>query len=203
MIKNIILDLAGVVLNLNLERDTQALHDVGLPDYKDCLQCPEIIIPMSAYLSGLLPIEDFLERIRPFCKQEATDDEILWSMDAVLDDIPQSRLARIAELRKKYRVYLLSNIYEAAWNHTLLQMEKHGYVPNDCFDQLFLSYEIKLAKPNPLIFHHLFQETGLNPEETVYFDDTEENVRIGSELGLHTCFVPMNKLEDCLDQWKL
>ena len=203
MIKNIILDLAGVVLNLNLERDTKALHDVGLPDYKDCLQCPDIIIPMSSYLSGLLPTEDFLKRIRPFCHQEATDEDILWSMDAVLDDIPKSRLTRITELRKKYKVYLLSNIYEAAWNHTLQQMRKHGYEPSDCFDQLFLSYEMKLAKPDPLIFYRLFQETGLNPEETVYFDDTEENLKIGAELKLYTCLVPMNQLEDCLEEWKL
>ena len=32
MIKNIIFDLAGVLLNLNVERDTIALQQVGLPD---------------------------------------------------------------------------------------------------------------------------------------------------------------------------
>ena len=36
MIKNIIFDLAGVILNLDIERDTKALNQVGLPDFMGC-----------------------------------------------------------------------------------------------------------------------------------------------------------------------
>ena len=88
MIKNIIFDLAGVILNLDIERDTKALNQVGLPDFMGCLASPAIAEPMVAYLNGLKSEEDFCRELRPSCLPGITDEEMLWSMDAVLADIP-------------------------------------------------------------------------------------------------------------------
>ena len=195
MIKNILFDLAGVILNLNLERDTQALLSVGLPDFAGCLKNPAIVNALLPYLNGLCTEEEFLRAARPFCREDATDEEILWAMDAVLDDIPQSRIEMLLELRKKYRVFLLSNLYEKAWAHTIRQFEKNGHEPDDCFDHIFLSYEMNLAKPDPRIYEQVFQETGINPDETVYFDDSRENVEAGLALGMKAVLVEMNHLE--------
>lgn len=200
MIKNIIFDLAGVILNLNLERDTEALLNVGLPDFAGCLKNQAIADALIPYINGLVGEEEFLCAIRPFCNKDATDKDILWAMDAVLDDIPKERLLMLTELRKKYRVYLLSNIYEKAWDHTLRQFEKNGYTTDDCFDKVFLSYEMQLAKPNPQIFRQVFDETGIIPDETVYFDDSHENILAGKALGLNAYLVDMNNLEEVIEK---
>ena len=199
-IKNIILDLAGVVMNLNLERDTEALAAAGLPDYMTCLRNAPLKKVLDAYLNGMITAEEFIPQIRPFCKSEATREEIHWAMDAVLDEVPVSRLELIAGLKQRYRVYLLSNIYDSAWQHATREVEKHGYRWSDCFDRLFLSYEMKLAKPDPQIFEEVFRVTGIVPQETIYFDDTRENIEVGRSLGLHACLVPMNHLEACLEE---
>lgn len=199
MIKNIIFDLAGVILNLNLERDTEALLSVGLPDFDGCVKNKDIANAIVPYINGLVSEEEFLRTVRPFCNEDATDKDILWAMDAVLDDIPRERLLMITELRKKYRVYLLSNIYEKAWNHTLRQFDKNGFTTDDCFDRVFLSYEMQLAKPDPRIFQQVFAETGINPDETVYFDDSKENIFAGKAIGLNACLVEMNNLEGVIE----
>lgn len=198
MIKNIILDLAGVVLNLNLERDTKALNDVGLPVFSECVKRPEIARPMLAYLNGLMEENDFVMEITPVCSEGVTREAILYAMDAVLDDIPHDRLQMIAQLRKQYRIILLSNIYETAWQHAVKEMQKSGYEPNDCFDDVFLSYEMQLAKPDPRIFLKVIETTGIVPEETLYFDDSRENIESGNALGLHSVLVPMNELENVI-----
>lgn len=201
MIKNIIFDLAGVILNLNIERDTAALNAAGLPDFAGCLANEAIRTPCLAYLNGLMPKKDFFEAIRPLCKEGVTDEEINWAMNAVLDDIPESRLKMLTELRKTYKVYLLSNIYDDAWNHAMREIERQGFTTEECFDHLFLSHEMQLAKPDPRIFQAVMETTGCKAEETVFFDDSRENIESAKQLGFHAFLVPMNELESILNQF--
>ena len=198
MTRNIIFDLAGVLLNLDIRRDTEALAHIGLPDFANCLSNPSIAIPMTAYLNGLKGKDDFCRDLRPCCRQGVTDGEILWAMDAVLADIPASRIEMLLSLRKKYKVFLLSNIYDRAWEHSVKEITSKGFHVNQCFDRLFLSHEMRLAKPDPLIFHAVVNDTGINPNETLYLDDTEENVETGRTLGFQSILVPMNNLEQIL-----
>ena len=81
---NYIFDLAGVIINLDIERDTKALNYIGLPDFEGCLKQPEIAVPTLAYLNGLMPEQEYCETIRPVCRKNVTDEEILWAMDDVL-----------------------------------------------------------------------------------------------------------------------
>ncbi len=203
MINNIIFDLAGVLLNLNIERDTEALLSVGLPDFEGCIANRKIRGPISLYLNGLTDKPTFLKAIRPFCFPEATDDEILASMDAVLDDLPASRLAALVELRKHYKVYLLSNLYDTAWDYTQELIQRGGYSVEQCFDEAFISYQLQLAKPNPLIYQKVFEATGIKPEETIYFDDTHDNIEAARKLGVVSCLVPMNEIESCEEYRRL
>lgn len=191
-------DLAGVILNLNLTRDAAALSAVGLPDFQGCLANPAIRRPMEAYLNGLTTKAEYLRDIRPVCREGVSDSELLWAMDAVLDDVPAPRLAMLRELRREHRVYLLSNIYDTAWQHAVMQIERAGYAVGDCFDRVFLSFEMRLAKPDPRIFRAVIAATGLNPATTLYLDDTAENIVVGQAMGFRTCRVPLNRLEDVL-----
>lgn len=201
MIKNIIFDLAGVVMNLNLERDTAALNAAGLPDFAGCLANEEIRKPCLAYLNGLMPKREFFEAIRPMCKEGVTDAEIDWAMNAVCDDIPKERIEMLIGLRKQYKVYLLSNIYDDAWAHATNEIERQGYTLEQCFDQLFLSHKMQLAKPDARIFNAVVEATGIKPEETLFFDDTKENVEAAKKLGFSAHLVKMNCLESCLNQF--
>lgn len=198
MIKNIIFDLAGVLLNLDLEQDTAALIGLGLPDFDECLRRPEISKPTLAYLNGLMSAEDFCPALRPYCRKDVTDREILDGMDAVLGDLPLSRIELLKELRKRYKVYLLSNLNDSAWAHTQKQFQTHGIKPDECFDQIFLSYRTGLAKPDPKCYLSLIEQTGILPQETLYFDDTRENIEAGNALGLQSYLVPMNQIEELL-----
>ena len=194
--ENYIFDLAGVIINLDLERDTKALNYIGLPDFEGCIQQPEIAVPTLSYLNGLMSEQDYCDTIRPLCREGISDEDILWAMDDVLDIIPESRIQMLLELRKHHKVYLLSNIYDRGWQIATNAFRKHGVEPEDCFDQLFLSHEMQLAKPDPRIFQAVIDATGISPEETLFFDDSRSNIATAKSMGFQAHLAPMNKLED-------
>ena len=195
---NYIFDLAGVIINLDIERDTKALNFIGLPDFEGCLKQAEISVPTLAYLNGLMPEQEYCDTIRPVCRKGVTDEEILWAMDDVLDVIPASRIDMLMELRKEHKVYLLSNIYDRGWQIATEAFRKHGVEPEECFDQLFLSHEMQLAKPDPRIFQAVIDATGLKPEDTLFFDDSRSNIATAKALGFQAHLVPMNEIENTI-----
>lgn len=191
-------DLGGVLVNYDLQRDTEALQAVGLPLYSQWSQHPELQRVANLYLNGLLPAYDFCRQIRPFCRPGVTDAEIEYSMIAVMADLPRFRLERLAELRRHARVYLLSNINVPTWRYCAEQFRQAGFAVEDCFDRTFLSFELQVAKPDPAIFRHVIAETGLQPEATLYLDDDRKNIQTGRDLGFQTYLVPMNDPDDSI-----
>ena len=61
-----------------------------------------------------------------------------------------------------------------------------GYDIKELFDKLYLSYRMKLAKPDKAIFLKMIKDSGIVPEETLYVDDSPANIEAGKALGLHT-----------------
>jgi putative hydrolase of the HAD superfamily len=53
------------------------------------------------------------------------------------------------------------------------------------FDDLVISYELRLAKPDLEIFQAALARSGLRAEETAYFDDVPRFVDVASALGIH------------------
>jgi HAD superfamily hydrolase (TIGR01509 family) len=52
------------------------------------------------------------------------------------------------------------------------------------FDDLVLSYQVGLAKPDPGIFEEALRRAGTRPERTVFFDDVPAYVAAAREAGL-------------------
>jgi putative hydrolase of the HAD superfamily len=52
------------------------------------------------------------------------------------------------------------------------------------FDRLVWSYELRIAKPDPAIFHHAVQQLGVAPEDTIFLDDIPANIASARSVGL-------------------
>ena len=89
-------------------------------------------------------------------------------------DSEVERLEALVKLRKRYKVYLLSNINDTLWQKSVSQMKQLGYSTDELFDEVFLSYAMRKEKPSVEIYEEMAQQTGLNPSTTLYFDDRKE-----------------------------
>ena len=55
----------------------------------------------------------------------------------------------------------------------------------DYVDGGILSYRENLIKPDPAIYQLLMERYDLNPEESIFIDDTPQNVEAARKLGIH------------------
>lgn len=196
----LVFDLGGVVMNLDFVRSRQAFADLGLPEFYKADPNETFYKVTMAFLNGLTTDEEFYQAIKSYCREGITLGEILSRMNDALDEIPLSRLQRLAAWRKRYKVYLLSNLNEMAWIASLQMFRDKGFEPEDCFDKLFLSFEMKLAKPDARIYRQLIDETGINPSRTLYFDDLAENIEGAKACGLQSYRVTPNNIEQLWEE---
>lgn len=85
----------------------------------------------------------------------------------------------ILRLREKYPVYLLSNAMSSFLRRIL---EENDLYP--LFDRVFISSEMRLAKPSPDFFRAALTELELSPEDVVMIDDNEKNLIGAREAGI-------------------
>jgi HAD superfamily hydrolase (TIGR01509 family) len=77
-------------------------------------------------------------------------------------------------------LYLLSNMPVSTFEYLI---ERHRFFGH--FKQLVISGAILLVKPEPAIYKHLVEQTGIVPAESVFIDDALKNVIAARECGFH------------------
>ncbi len=181
MIKNLIFDFGDVFINLDKTATARELQKLGGTTFSKSMMQQNI-----AYEKGLLSTEDFLN----FYQQEfiqATPQQLTSAWNAVLLDFPPNRLSFIQDLAhtQEYRLFLLSNTNAL---HIQYLREKLSFFDHfkKCFEQFYLSHEIYMRKPDSSIYTFVLQENQLNPEETLFIDDTKENILAAQKMGFHT-----------------
>ncbi len=83
-------------------------------------------------------------------------------------------IEKIKELKKNYKIGLLSN------NYTALRQELIDEKIIDIFDAVIISAEVGFYKPQPEIFEILFKKLGVKNSEVIFIDDTKQSL-IGAE----------------------
>lgn len=67
---------------------------------------------------------------------------------------------------------LLSNTNPIGMGYCRKLFKSRGYDVKEIFERLYLSYQMRVAKPDPAIFVKMADDSGIIPEETLYIDDS-------------------------------
>jgi putative hydrolase of the HAD superfamily len=187
-IRNIIFDFGGVILDIDPVQTLNQLKSLGVKDL-DIFQSPEFQHEvMGKFERGVLTPEVFRDKVRSFIGNNLCDQDIDDAWNALLLDIPKERIAVLEEVKKHYPIFLLSNSNEIHYDMYLRDLQlRFGYRE---FDQLFtkayFSFDLHLSKPDPEIFEFVMYQHKLNPEETLFIDDTAEHIESAKKLGIRT-----------------
>lgn len=194
MIKNLVFDLGGVIVPLNRVACIRAFNDVvGYKDFGDVLRSYRQVGYFDKFETGRISAPRFREIIRSHSvmttkdgqPRTVSDEQIDYSLNCFLCDIPQNRIDALLHFRQSYRMLLLSNTNPIGMNYCRKLFKAKGYDVKELFDRLYLSYQMKVAKPDPDIFKKMMADSGIVPEETLYIDDSLANVEAGKALGFH------------------
>lgn len=198
-IKNIIFDLGGVIINIDYSLLIQAFSTIGLPHFEAYFSQKAQKEVFDLYEKGLISSQDFREELKKQCKIGTSDNDIDAAWNSMLLDIPQERLELLKNIKNNYRTFLLSNTNEIHMlfiNDYLFKTfdtaDFTGY-----FEKVYLSYEIKMRKPDVEIFEFVINENNLKKEETLFIDDSVQHIESAKTLGLQTFLLDVKRQTIC------
>ena len=192
MIKYVIFDFAGVITDLTWEGAVVSFTKIGLKNADKILDRYHQNGIFQALEEGRMDMETFRKEFSAMCGRDVNHDEIREAWMGYFNGLDERKLEFIEELRKDYKVYLLSNTnpYIMDWACSPNFTSK-GKGLNDYFDKLYLSYETGYTKPHEGIFKYMLNDANIKPDEAMFIDDGLTNVEAAQRLGMHT-FNPEN-----------
>lgn len=190
MIRNIVIDFGGVLVQLDKSASISAYRDLGMEGVAALINDYRSDGIFNELERGEIDIHEFCNRARQLTGIDAPDEAIEDAWQRLLVGVPQKKLEMLAALRRKYRVYLLSNTNAFHWEYSVKEYFKDTSL---YFDRLYLSYELGMSKPDRRIFEHLIADTGISVGETLLLDDSADNCRMARELGFHVWHIAENE----------
>ena len=189
--KNIIFDLGGVLVGFDRQRSIDAFERIGCGKVADYIRDHRTEDLFYRIELGEISTHDFCEEVRQMTATNADDEAIIEAWNVLLTPVTENRLQRLRELREKgVRLFLLSNTNDMHWQYC-------GHQLNGCFERVFLSYEMRLAKPDTAIFAEVLRQADIDAHDTLFIDDNADNIAAAASLGIQT-FHNQN-----IDDWTL
>ncbi len=201
MIRNIIFDFGGVIYDIDFQRSMLEFHKLGLGNF-DQLYSKAIQDKLFDKLeTAELSNQEFRNELKKSFPENVGDNQIDAAWNALLIGFVKERLDLLNQVKDTYNIYLLSNtnnIHYQVFLKEFQDMTGHASF-NDLFVKAYFSFEIHCRKPDLAPYEFVISDAKLNPAETLFIDDSYQNIAPAKEVGLKTCFLDLNKGEDLRD----
>ncbi len=194
-IKNIIFDLGGVIINLDVNKTIAEFNKISNTPFESVYTQLQQDPIFDLFDKGLISENDFFEELQIHIKTKIKKDDLIFAWNAMLLDFPANRLNTLTKLNSKYRLFLLSNTNETHVSEFENQLFKaHGYKNLDpFFEKVYYSCRMKMRKPDMEIFESVLKENNLIASETLFIDDTNHHVIGAQKAGINSLLLAKNK----------
>ncbi len=193
--KNIIFDLGGVILNINYQLAVDAFKQIGLRDFETLFSQANQKQLFDLYEKGLISSDEFREQLKIYLPNNINNTTIDNAWNSMLLDLPIERIHLLKQVKQTHRTFLLSNTNEIhinTFNHYLQNTFEMADL-SSCFEKMYLSYKVKMRKPDAEIFELVLQENKLNANETLFIDDSIQHIDAAKKLGIQTYWLDVKK----------
>lgn len=189
-ITTLLFDFGGVLVNLDKQACLKAFSSLGIPDLEKYISNYAQSGLFLKLEKGEVSTDEFRAELRKMSDRKLTDKEIDTAWNSFLINIPEYKLDFLLELRKKYRVLMLSNTNAIHFEQRAKEeFGKQGKKLEDYFDKCYLSYELGMAKPDKNIFEHVLENETAKAHEILFLDDGEQNIATAKEFGFASYLV--------------
>ena len=183
MIKNIIFDLGGVILEIDKNKTISAFENLGINFHQ--IIAIEFWEDLNTKFSGAYSLSQFSEKIRHESNTKISNEEIEKAWVALLGNFDLEKMRWLKSLSKNYKLFLSSNtdsIHVKEFEKKCL--EQCGKPLESYFEQTYYSNKLLLRKPDSKSFDKVIKLSNILPDETIFIDDKLENVEAARKSGL-------------------
>ncbi|MGI6233378.1 MAG: HAD family hydrolase [Prevotella sp.] len=191
MIKTVIFDLGGVIITIDQKQAVSHFEEIGVTDASKLLDPYRQAGFFGDLEEGKITDEEFRSLLSKHVGHELSWDQCAYGWQGYVKEVPRRNLDYLLHLREQgYRVVLLSNTnpYMMDWARSN-RFSGDGHPLDFYLDKLYLSYQVRLMKPNSQFFWHVMQQEKVLPEESLFIDDGPRNCAAASQLGINTLCV--------------
>jgi putative hydrolase of the HAD superfamily len=183
----IIFDLGGVILNIDYNKTISAFKKLGMENFDELFSQAKQSSVFDDFETGKISAQHFINKLLPCLKSGTSPNAVVHAWNEMVLNVPLEKLELLEKLKAKYPVYLLSNTNEL---HIPVVRKKWAEVTDKpmehYFNHLYFSNEIHMRKPNAEIFNFVAKNEKLNPESTLFIDDSIQHIEGAKKLGYQT-----------------
>lgn len=202
--KNIIFDLGGVLLNINYGKTLQAFKDLGYTNFEEMYSQYTADVLFEDLETGKIAADDFYNKLLKGKEAQITKPQLAHAWNNMLLDFRTESLQFLKELAQDYQIFLLSNtneIHLTAFD-AILKAQTGLQSIDGFFTKAYYSHRVNLRKPNKNIFEFVLQDAGIAAEETIFIDDSWNNIETAAAMGFKTHLLLPGETIEQLDYQK-
>lgn len=181
----LLFDLGGVLLDVDFERVLDAWTPLSALSRADLRAAFRFDLAYCRHERGEIPSEEYFEHLRRTLRLRGTNAAIAAGWNAIFGKEIAATLDLIEGVRERIPCYLFSNsnrVHKAVWTARFARLLEP-------FEEVFVSCDLGVRKPEPAAFLDIARRIGLPPEAILFFDDTLENVHGARAVGMHAVHV--------------
>lgn len=186
-IRNIIFDLGGVILNLNVQASVDALHKLSRSGKKVPYSLKSQSDLFDALETGKIEPDAFRRRLREEYDLAGDDPALDTAWNAMLLDLPTERITLLQRLGQTHRLFLLSNTNAIHLLRFQDIFRESCSLPSldSLFEKAYYSHQIGRRKPHPDVFEYIVEENNLEKNATLFVDDSYQHILGARQAGVH------------------
>ncbi|MBM3185359.1 MAG: HAD family phosphatase [Bacteroidetes bacterium] len=185
----IIFDLGGVLIDIDYQATTNSFRKLGVMDFElhyNQLQQESLF---DSFEKGEISGQHFINKLMNIVPKGITPNQIVTAWNAMLGSFPLKKIELLERVSETHKTFLLSNTNEI---HMPIVQRNWNNVSNltfsELFEKVYLSFEIGKRKPDVETFQWVIEENNLNPEKTIFIDDSPQHIIGAEKAGLKTHF---------------
>ena len=179
MFRAIFFDLGNVILPFDARTLVRALKPYSQLSEKEILERLWHPEAAASFETGKITPEQFFEVVRRECALEMGYEQFMLAFNEIFRE-DADVVGLLPKLKKKrYPLGLISNT-----NITHMTYIKSRFSCLSHMDEMILSHEVGLRKPDPAIYWHALKKFGIKPQEALFIDDMPENVKSAHDIGI-------------------
>jgi len=189
MIKNIIFDFGGVLMDLDYRLSVKALNRLLEIDIVSKEKQKWFFDIFKAFEKGDISSEKFIWELQYASKSKPNPRQVIDAWNQMILGSKPERFEYLKSLKEDYTVLLLSNSNVLHVDHGMKVLSKIMDVEDFNkvhFHNTYYSHLLGMRKPDQEIFDLILKENKIKAEETLFIDDLISNIEGAQQIGIQT-----------------